>query len=94
MNFEFVLSLCNCPGCFQIFVDDGGCFRFKDSMNRDAPIEPSREELFALIAAQAEQIAALTARVADLERRLGLDSSNSGKPPSSDGLKKPARVRT
>ena len=63
-------------------------------MNRDAPIEPSREELFALIAAQAEQIAALTARVADLERRLGLDSSNSGKPPSSDGLKKPARVRT
>ena len=68
--------------------------RFKDSMNRDAPIEPSREELFALIAAQAEQIAALTARVADLERRLGLDSSNSGKPPSSDELKKPARVRS
>src|SRR5450631_2772872 len=63
-------------------------------MNRDAPIEPSREELFALIAAQAEQIAALTARVADLERRLGLDSSNSGKPPSSDGLKKPARIRS
>jgi transposase len=63
-------------------------------MNRDAPIEPSREELLALIAAQAEQIAALTARVADLERRLGLDSSNSGKPPSSDGLKKPARVRS
>jgi transposase len=27
-----------------------------------------------------------------LERRLGLNSSNSGKPPSSDGLKKPARV--
>ena len=63
-------------------------------MNRDARIEPSREELFALIAAQAEQIAALTARVADLERRLGLDSSNSGKPPSSDGLNKPARVRS
>jgi transposase len=63
-------------------------------MNRDAPIEPSREELLALIAAQAEQIAALTARVADLERRLGLDSSNSGKPPSSDGLRKPSRVRS
>jgi transposase len=63
-------------------------------MNRDAPIEPSREELLALIAAQAEQIAVLTARVADLERRLGLDSSNSGKPPSSDGLRKPARVRS
>jgi transposase len=63
-------------------------------MNRDAPIDPSREELLALIAAQAAQIAALTARISELERRLGLDSSNSGKPPSSDGLKKPARVRS
>jgi transposase len=35
---------------------------------------------------------ALRARVAELERRLGLNSSNSGKPPSSDGLKKPPRV--
>src|SRR5271165_6775940 len=34
----------------------------------------------------------LLARVAELERRLGLNSSNSGKPPSSDGLKKPPRV--
>jgi transposase len=36
--------------------------------------------------------AVLTARLADLERRLGLNSRNSGKPPSSDGLKKPPRV--
>jgi transposase len=36
--------------------------------------------------------AALMARLAELERRLGLNSSNSGKPPSSDGLKKPPRV--
>src|SRR5271166_5943681 len=36
--------------------------------------------------------AALIARLAELERRLGLNSSNSGKPPSSDGLKKPVRV--
>src|SRR5450631_3360901 len=63
-------------------------------MNRDATGEPSREDLLALIAAQAAQIAALTARIAELERRLGLDSSNSGKPPSSDGLKKPVRVRS
>jgi transposase len=35
---------------------------------------------------------ALAERLAELERRLGLNSSNSGKPPSSDGLKKPARV--
>src|SRR5688572_6433399 len=34
---------------------------------------------------------ALQARVAELERRLGLNSSNSGKPPSSDGLGKPPR---
>jgi transposase len=36
--------------------------------------------------------AALIERLADLERRLGLNSGNSGKPPSSDGLKKPPRV--
>ena len=36
--------------------------------------------------------AALIERLAELERRLGLNSSNSGKPPSSDGLKKPPRV--
>ena len=40
-------------------------------------------------AALQETIAVLLARVAELERRLGLNSSNSGKPPSSDGLNKP-----
>jgi Family of unknown function (DUF6444) len=74
-------------------VDDGGEFRFKDTMNRDALVEPSRQELIALIAAQASEIAALRARSAELERRLGLNSSNSGKPPSSDGLKKPPGSR-
>src|SRR4029450_5744609 len=42
-------------------------------------------------AALQETIAVLLARVAELERRLGLNSSNSGKPPSSDGLHKPKR---
>ena len=32
-----------------------------------------------------EENAALVARIAELERRLGLNSSNSGQPPSSDG---------
>lgn len=35
-------------------------------------------------------IAKLLQRIAELENRLGLDSTNSSKPPSSDGLKKPA----
>src|SRR5580704_3221199 len=54
-------------------------------MNDESATELSREELLALVAA-------LRAHVAELERRLSLNSSNSGKPPSSDGLKKPARV--
>jgi transposase len=50
-------------------------------------------ELRAQNAALLAQNAALVARVAQLERQLGLNSGNSGKPPSSDGLKKqPARV--
>src|ERR1700750_2868935 len=54
-------------------------------MNAESATELSREELIALVAA-------LRAQIAELERRLGLNSSNSGKPPSSDGLKKPSRV--
>lgn len=63
-------------------------------MIRETPSEPSKEELIALITALRAENAALKARIAELERRLGLNSSNSGKPPSSDGLKKPARVRS
>jgi transposase len=62
-------------------------------MIREPPSELSKEELIALIAALRAENAALKARMAELERRLELNSSNSGKPPSSDGLKKPARVR-
>ncbi len=38
-----------------------------------------------------QQNAVLAARIADLERRLGLDNSNSSKPPSSDGPGKAPR---
>jgi len=45
----------------------------------------SRKELIGLVLSQAEQIALLTARVRELEERLGRNSRNSSKPPSSDG---------
>src|SRR5215212_7989393 len=58
--------------------------------------EPSYGELADLVAAQARIIEAqaaeirrLTGRVAELEARLARNSSNSSKPPSSDGLAKP-----
>ena len=54
-------------------------------MDREALNQFSKDQLIALLLAQ-------EARIAELERRLGLNSSNSGKPPSSDGLKKPPRV--
>ena len=47
------------------------------------------------IAERDRRIAELEAEVAELRRRLGLNSSNSSKPPSSDGLKKkPAVARS
>ena len=54
-------------------------------MDRTALNQLSKDALIALLLAQ-------EARIAELERRIGLNSSNSGKPPSSDGLKKPPRV--
>jgi len=56
-------------------------------VDRAALDQLSRDDLIALLLAQ-------QARIAELERRLGLNSRNSGKPPSSDGLKKPPRVRS
>jgi transposase len=63
-------------------------------MNGDPQPKPTWEELVGLVQAQAAENAALKARIAELERRLGLNSGNSGKPPSSDGLKKPPRTRS
>jgi transposase len=54
-----------------------------------AALQTHIEHLVAQNALLASERAALLARVAELERRLGLNSSNSSKPPSSDGLKKP-----
>lgn len=57
-----------------------------------AELRAASATLAAVNAEQARLIAVLQARVAELERRLGKDSSNSSKPPSSDGLAKSARV--
>ena len=66
-----------------------------DSHEDAAPKAGSPASPEALIAALRAQntgqrtlIAALQARISELERQLGLNSGNSGKPPSSDGLKK------
>jgi transposase len=45
---------------------------------------PSYDELTALVAHQAAVIAGLQAEVAELKRRLGQNSQNSSRPPSSD----------
>jgi transposase len=51
--------------------------------------EFSREELIALVMAQARQIEELRAEVAELKRQAGRNSQNSSTPPSADGLAKP-----
>jgi len=63
-------------------------------MDRAALALLSKDELIELLLTQQAELTALRARPAAVERRLGLDSRNSGKPPSSDGLKKPPRVRS
>jgi transposase len=52
-------------------------------------VPPDVEEF---VASLMRRIEALEAENAELRRRLDLDSSNSSKPPSSDGLKKKRRV--
>src|SRR6266853_6400505 len=47
--------------------------------------EPSYDELLAALTVAHARIAALEELVADLSRKLGVDSQNSSKPPSSDG---------
>lgn len=60
----------------------------------------SREQLLAVVAAQAQvieeqtaRIEALAVQVAELTRRLGQNSGNSSLPPSADRFAKPRRDR-
>src|SRR5215211_8663394 len=59
-----------------------------DKLTKDDLIEL----VLALEARHAAEMAALQQRIAELERQVGLNSGNTGKPPSSDGLKKPPRT--
>lgn len=52
------------------------------------------QELELIVAAQAKRIDALLERIEELERSLALNSSNSSKPPSSDGLRKKSKNRS
>jgi transposase len=51
---------------------------------------PTYEQLAAFVGALQARIAEQDARIAELERQLAASSRNSSKPPSSDGLDKPA----
>lgn len=55
----------------------------------EALSESEKVELIIRLMEQLEQLAPLVARVAELEARLGSNSGNSSKPPSSDGYAKP-----
>jgi transposase len=56
----------------------------------DSPSPPSYDELLALNAELAVRLEQALARIAELEARLKQSSANSSRPPSSDGLAKPA----
>jgi len=72
---------------------DGGSPNERALAAENAELRAENAGLKAALAAMTELVKSLQEEVAELRRRLGLDSSNSGKPPSSDGLKKkPART--
>lgn len=59
-------------------------------MSEPGTAQPSYQQLTAENAELRADLAAALTRIAELEARLGMSSRNSSKPPSSDGLAKPA----
>ena len=68
--------------------------QIKEKNKRIKYLERENKQLKALVASLTAQMTKLSTQVAELERRLGLNSTNSSKPPSSDGLKKATRTKS
>lgn len=58
-------------------------------VSSEPPVPPSYEDLLAMLVELRDRVERLEVENAELRRRLGLNSSNSSKPPSSDGLVRP-----
>ncbi len=74
-------------------ADRDAAFAERDTIAAVAERDAIADERDAAVAERDEAAAALAAaqgRVSELERRLGMNSGNSHKPPSSDGFSKPA----
>ena len=79
-------------------LDNNSIYNYKsascvqtDALECVAHLKAENAALRDALSASQGTVATLTARVAELERQLGLNSSNSSKPPSTDGLKKPTK---
>ena len=64
--------------------------RIPSREERRAAHQEGEEAVLALFDGLIEVVKGLAVRVQDLEDQLAKNSRNSGKPPSSDGFKKPA----
>ena len=65
-------------------------------MERDdilALIQNDPEAIVTIIQRLEELVKQQQARIAELERRLNMNSQNSSRPPSTDGFKRPQRER-
>ena len=60
-------------------------------LTRELLEQASKEQLIEIVLALYEENEALKQRIAEIERRLGMNSDNSSKPPSSDPPDKKAR---
>src|SRR5215475_13406104 len=78
----------------QARIDPDACGEASCEVQEIAALRAENAALRSEVAVLRELVPVLQAQVAELTRRLSLDSSNSGKPPSSDGLSKPPRVRS